>query len=146
RQQGDRSVCQNSFIATGTVRRKFLFDEAIKVGAFPARTRKQSVRIGKGADAAIERADIVIHIVGAGETHDRLDDGNNVARAVIDFLGQQDLTFLGTFAFSDIGSDAAEPDEASFLVEARYRRARAPANFTVRSPDAKLGLQGIVVF
>ncbi len=101
------------------------------------------MRIGKSADAAIERADVLIDVVSASEAHDRLHDCHHIARAVIDFFSQQDLPFFGPLAIRDVGGNAAEPDQPASLVEARRCRARAPAYFAVRPPHAKFGLEGI---
>src|SRR4030095_3012876 len=60
---------------------------------------------------------------------------------MIDLFSQQDLALFGPFSLCDVGSNAAEPDEAAAFVEAGCCGAGAPTDFAVRPEHAKLGLE-----
>src|SRR4029079_19573356 len=128
RKHDDGSFRGDPFPAAGAIRSKFFVDKAIEVSTFPTRAGQQSVGIGQRADAAIESADIVVNGLRAGQPHNRLHDGDDVARAVIDFLGKQNLPFFGPLALGDIDDDPAKPYQASLFVEVRNSRSGAPAD------------------
>src|SRR6185437_3747335 len=143
RKHDNRPVHRNPLLATGPIGSKFFIDKPIEIGAFPTRACKQSVSIRQRADAAIQRPDIVIDGVCSREPHDRLDNCDDVTRAMIDFLGEQYLTFFGALALGDIGGYATQPDQASLLVEIRDCRASAPPHIAVWTLDAEFGLKGV---
>ena len=65
---------------------------------------------------------------------------------MVDLAREQRLALLGFLALGDVHRDAADPhDLAADVVEARRRRARAPAHLAVGTPHAKLGLMRLAV-
>ncbi len=146
RKHDNRPAHRNPLLASGPIGSKFFIDKPIEIGAFPTRACKQSVSIRQRADAAIQRPDIVVDGVCPRQPHDRLDDRDDVTRAMIDFLGEQYLAFFGALAVGDVGSYATKPDQASLLVEIRDCRAGAPSNLAVWAKDAEFGLEGVGVF
>jgi hypothetical protein len=94
------------------------------------------VRVRQRADLAIKGADVVVDAVGAGQAHDRLNDRNDIARAMVDFFGQQDLTLFSAFSFGDIGGDTASPYETATFIKVRRCRAGAPTHFAIRPQNA----------
>ena len=93
---------------------------------------------------SIEGADVIVDAIGAGQAHDRLDDRHNIARAMVDLFGQQDLTLFGAFSLGDIGSDAAEPDRGD-RVSSKLAAAvpSTPTHFAIRPQNAEFRLEGI---
>src|SRR5712672_3970204 len=56
---------------------------------------------------------------------------------MIDFPGQEILTFFGTLAFGNIYRDAADTDNVTAFVDGRSRRPNAPAYLAIRPIDSK---------
>src|SRR5256885_8551772 len=64
------------------------------VSTLPARFRQQRVRPRQRADAAVDGGDIALDVVGAGQMHDRLGDGERVAGAVVDLRSEEHTSEL----------------------------------------------------
>ena len=93
-------------------------------------------------DPSLDRADVTLDVFAARQTDDGLRQRQCVLGAVVNFAGQQVLTFFGLFAFGNVYGHAADTDDTPFLVDARRRRAGAPAYLAVRPNDSKLRFVG----
>ena len=107
--------------------RHFLRHELGKVGALPARSGEEHVRAGERPDAPLDGGDVVLHRFGAGEPHDRLHDGERIARAMVDLAGEQRLMRLRLLVAGHVGGHAAEAHEAAEVIELADGGAAAPA-------------------
>ena len=100
------------------------------------------MRARQRLDAALDRLDVFVDALRAGEPDDRLDDGERIAGTVIDLARQQDLALVGLLAVGDVDGDAADAHHLAGAVDARGRGADAPADFAIGAQHAKFGLLG----
>ncbi len=93
---------RDSFGGVGAIGSELFVDEAREVGALPAALGQQRVRARQRADPPIDRGDVGLDGVGAGQAHDRLHERQGVARAVVDLARQQHLALFGFLAVGDV--------------------------------------------
>ena len=96
--------------------------------------------MGERANAALDRLGISFHVARLGEPHDRLDDGQRVARAVIDLAGEKRLAVFRFLAVGDVDGDAGDAGNGTVGVEGRGCAADTPALFAVLPLNEKFRL------
>src|SRR4026207_818754 len=100
------------------------------------------MRVREGFDPSFHGGDIGIDAVRLGEPQDRLNHGEDVSCPVIDLAGEESLPLLRPFPVSDVGGNAADPDNAILVIDSRNCRADAPSDLPVWTVHAKFGLVG----
>src|SRR5437879_2889938 len=83
--------------------------------------------------ASVDRGDIGLDGVRAGQAHDRLHERQGVARAVVDLARQQRLALFSLLAVGDVDGHAADTHDVVSGVDARHRRSDTPAQLAVRT-------------
>ena len=136
-----RPGCRDPFAVAHAIGSELLVDQAGEVGALPAALGQQRVRPRQRSDPPIDRGDVGLDGVRAGQAHDRLHQRQCVARPVVDLARQQRLAFLGFLAVGDVDGHAADAHDVVGRVDARDRGSDAPAQLAIRATDAKLGLE-----
>ncbi len=138
-QQLDFRTGQHDLFAR-RIRRELFVDQSLYFSALPARQRQHGVYPRQRIDPALDRANVGRHVFAARQPDDGLRQRQRILGAVIDFPGQQVLTFFGLLALGDVNGDAADANHAAVLVGARGRRSDAPAYLATRPDDPEFRL------
>src|SRR5260370_23358309 len=89
-------------------------------------------------DPPFHRLNVGFDVVAPRQPNNGLRQRQRILGAMIDFPGQQTLTFFRLLPFSDFNGDTADTRDTAALVERSRGRADAPAHLAVRSIDSKL--------
>jgi hypothetical protein len=114
-----QSACGNS--------RQLLADDAVQRRLLPATLREQAMGVGQGLNPLLNGLGIAHRIVGPGQANDAVDDSEDIARTVIDFLEQAVLRrlqrlHLAEFRHIDLGSEEVE-QRAGLIVPSWLQKA-----------------------
>ena len=127
-------------LVAGPIRRQFFIDESAEIGAAPTRVRQKRMCTRQGFDAALDGLHVIFHAFCARKPDNGLNDGQRIARSMIDLTRKQDLTLVGFLAIGDIDGDAVDTHDLACIVDAGSRRSDAPAHIAIGPHHTELNL------
>ncbi len=133
------------FRFTPAVGSQLFVENSAQVGALPSGLRQQNMGPRQRRDTPLHGGNIAFLGFRPREADDRLHDRQRVPRAMVHLSHQQSLALLGALSVCNIDGHATETNDTTARIDAGRGSTDAPAQFSIRTMDPKLGLIGLPV-